>query len=172
MSLIHEIAQGNTDALEQLYKQYKDRVYRLALSLSHDMHLAEDITQDTFLHVQERARTYRREGSEAAWIIAIARNLTYDSLRRRSREVTGDIHSFEPDGMLPPQSAALLRQDSGQPDPASNLYFLDLLAFLTGRLPQTICTFSGKAAQKSRSAVTITLYMPDITPSQYERICI
>lgn len=59
MSLIHEIAQGNTDALEQLYKQYKDRVYRLALSLSHDMHLAEDITQDTFLHVQERAQIGR-----------------------------------------------------------------------------------------------------------------
>ena len=67
MKLLPKIARGDRGALEQLYAQQKTRVYRLVLSMTGDPYLAEDLTQETFLRVQESAGTYRRDISETAW---------------------------------------------------------------------------------------------------------
>ena len=51
MNLLPKIARGDLQALELLYQQHKTKVYRLALSLTADPYLAEDITQETFLRM-------------------------------------------------------------------------------------------------------------------------
>ena len=136
MNLIHRIAKGDREALEKLYEQHKTGVYRLALSLTKDIYLAEDITQETFLRVQEKAGTYRRSGSEAAWLAAIARNLSYDSLRRRSRET--DMNPEGGDGVTRVLDEISVRE--GAPDgEAGDLYFLDLLKSLNEREQEVVC---------------------------------
>lgn len=117
------------ESLETLYEQHKVRVYRLALSMLGDSYLAEDVTQETFLRVQEHASSYRRNISEAAWITAIARNLSFDHLRRRNRETTQSLEQ-ETDGKSP-LVAALDQQAVENTVDASNLYYLDLIAPLT-----------------------------------------
>ena len=139
MNLIRKISRGDTSALEQLYEQYKTKVYRLALSLSGDPHLAEDITQDTFLRIQERAEAYRAEGGEAAWIMTIARNMTYDCLRRRSREICGDMASEECGASGPSALCCLSSAADGRDDAAGNLYFLDLLKDLSAEEKELVC---------------------------------
>ncbi len=136
MNLIHRIAKGDREALSKLYEQHKTGIYRLALSLTKDVYQAEDITQETFLRVQEKAETYRRSGSEAAWLFAIARNLAYDSLRRQSRET--DINSEEGDGVLRALEEISARE-SGPDSAAGDLYFLDLLKNLSEREQEVIC---------------------------------
>ena len=98
MKLLPKIARGDRAALEQFYAQQKTRVYRLVLSMTGDPYLAEDMTQETFLRVQESAGTYRRDISETAWVVAIARNVTCDVLRRQSREMVNEtaVSSREP----------------------------------------------------------------------------
>lgn len=86
MSNIERIAQGDMEALKLLYEAYKTPVYRMALTMTGSRELAEDITQDTFLRIQEKAHMYRGAGSEAAWIHTVARNITYDVLRKKRHE--------------------------------------------------------------------------------------
>lgn len=130
MNLLPKIAQGDIHALELLYEQYKTRVYRLALSLTADPYLAEDITQETFLRIQEQSPSYRKQISEAAWIITIARNLSYDHLRRRSREVPQDLTQNESSLSLPDESSE---------HSFSGLYFLELIKGLSREEKEVIC---------------------------------
>ena len=135
MNLIQKIARGDMDALFELYERHKTRVYRLSLSLSGDPYLAEDITQETFLRIQDRAAAFR-SGSETAWVIAIARNLTYDALRRRSREVlrSGRPEEFESSAFCRPPS-----RDQGTQDAGGNLYFVDLIGRLAPKEREVVC---------------------------------
>lgn len=130
MNLLPKIARGDIHALEQLYEQYKTGVYRLALSLTADLYLAEDITQDTFLRIQEQAPSYRKNISEAAWVMTIARNLSYDSLRRRRHEVTKDL-TLEEEG--------LSRPDEGTEHTISDFHFLDLIKDLSDQEKDLVC---------------------------------
>lgn len=127
MKLLPKIAKGDLHALELLYEQQKIKVYRLILSITGDSCLAEDITQETFLRVQNQAQTYRKDISETAWIAAIARNLAYDSLRRRRYETVG-IETI-------PDNAFTVQNVNEQ----SNIEFLDLIKELSQQEKDVIC---------------------------------
>ena len=72
--------------VERLYADHATEVFRLALVILRDQTRAEDVLQETFLKVQQ-TRALPGAGKERAWLMAIARNATYDALRRDSREV-------------------------------------------------------------------------------------
>lgn len=63
---IKQIARGDMEALKELYEVYKIPVYRLAFSMIKNRDSAEDITQDTFLKIQEKAGNFHHNTSEAA----------------------------------------------------------------------------------------------------------
>lgn len=80
--LILRIAQGESGALEQLYRQTSSAVYGFALSILKDAAAAEDVMQDTFVNVMQSAASYRPSGKAMAWILTITRNLALMRLRR------------------------------------------------------------------------------------------
>lgn len=86
MNLIRQVASGDTTALEQLYTSYRTIVFRVAFSILHDKFLAEDVMQETFLKVQQKAASFRYGNNEKAWIITIARNTAIDTLKKRQTE--------------------------------------------------------------------------------------
>ena len=51
----------------RLFRQYKDSVYRLALSLTGSVQDAEDVTQTVFLKLLER-KPALEAGRERAWL--------------------------------------------------------------------------------------------------------
>lgn len=76
----------NQNLAQQWYEQYKTGIFRFALSILKDSHLAEDVLQETFLKLLSgKCRVH--EGKEQAWLYKVARNLCYDILRNRGREV-------------------------------------------------------------------------------------
>ncbi len=58
-------------------------VYRFALSLTRDVHLAEDLTQDTMTRACRRAHQLRSDHALRGWLLRIAANLWRDRLRAR-----------------------------------------------------------------------------------------
>ena len=80
-----EVAAGDQEALGELYHRARTAVYGLALSILRHGHDAEDVTQDTFVRVWERADQYRPQGTPMAWLLSIARNLALMKLRERTR---------------------------------------------------------------------------------------
>ena len=71
--------------IEKLYREYFTPVYRYTLSLVHDPDMAEQITQETFFRALKKINDYRGEASLKVWLCQIARNLSFDSLKRQSK---------------------------------------------------------------------------------------
>ena len=80
--LILRIAEGDTAALEVLYRQTSASVYGFALSILRDPTAAEDVMQDTFVSVMQSASSYQPSGKPMAWLLTIARNLALMRLRK------------------------------------------------------------------------------------------
>ncbi len=83
--LLLAVAAGDQDALAALYQRTRAAVYAMALSLLHNVHDAQDVTQETFVRIWEKAEGYRPQGSPMAWILTIARNLARMKLRQGNR---------------------------------------------------------------------------------------
>jgi RNA polymerase sigma-70 factor (ECF subfamily) len=84
--LVRAVASGSEDALVQLYDRYSGAVYATARRLTTDRGLAEDVVQETFLALWNRAEQYDPTmGSLPAWLLTIARNRTIDRLRAMGR---------------------------------------------------------------------------------------
>jgi RNA polymerase sigma-70 factor (ECF subfamily) len=82
--LIRRIASAEPDAVRALYQRYGRLVYSLALHTVGDAAAAEEISQDVFMRVWEKAGTYRPEMAKVStWIARIARNRAIDVLRQR-----------------------------------------------------------------------------------------
>jgi len=82
------VANGNTAALKIVYEELRYMVYSLALSIVRSAPAAEDVLQETFLRVYEKAGTYQSGTHPKAWVLSIARNLSYDALRREKTLVS------------------------------------------------------------------------------------
>lgn len=85
-ALVREVAAGSQDALAVLYDRYADGVYHAASRLTSDRQVAEEVVQETFLALWNRAELFNpAAGSLAAWLHTIARNRTVDRLRAAGR---------------------------------------------------------------------------------------
>jgi RNA polymerase sigma-70 factor (ECF subfamily) len=84
--LVRQVAAGSEDALGTLYDRYVDAVYAAASRLTTDRQIAEEVVQETFLALWNRAELFNPAmGSLAAWLHTIARNRTVDRLRSAGR---------------------------------------------------------------------------------------
>lgn len=83
-TLLHLIHRTKAEALSVLYDRYSRLVYSVALSSLGNAHLAEDVTQDVFLRVWQRAGTYDANQSQVTtWLTSITRHRVIDVLRQR-----------------------------------------------------------------------------------------
>ena len=71
--------------MKPLLEEYAARVYRFALRLTGDRHLAEDLTQETFLRAWCARRRLREPDAAGPWLFRIAVNLWRDEIRRSNR---------------------------------------------------------------------------------------
>lgn len=80
--LLMQVAQGDIDALEQLFARYRRPIYTLAQSITRSNETAEEILQDTFYRLYTNAT--RLDGSQPLlpWLYRVAANLSYNSARR------------------------------------------------------------------------------------------
>lgn len=72
-----------------LFDRHADGVYTLAHRLLGDRHLAEDVTQETFIAAMRNLGTYRGEGPVGGWLYRIAYRQAVAQLRRR-RDLPAD----------------------------------------------------------------------------------
>jgi RNA polymerase sigma-70 factor, ECF subfamily len=81
---LNRIAGGELDALDELYERYKTMAYSIALRITNDASLAEDVVQDAFLGAWRNATRYlEARGSVKTWLLAIVHHRAIDAVRRR-----------------------------------------------------------------------------------------
>jgi RNA polymerase sigma-70 factor, ECF subfamily len=89
------IAAQETAALGELYDRFGRLVYSMAYNVLGDGALAEEVTQDVFLRVWEKAETYQSgQGRVAAWLTSMARNRSIDIYRSRKVRPEGNLVGF------------------------------------------------------------------------------
>lgn len=91
-ALVRELVGGSEAALATLYDRYGGAVFASAYRLIADRGIAEEVVQETFLTLWNRAELFDpAAGTLPAWLHAIGRNRAVDRLRaagRRPRLVT------------------------------------------------------------------------------------
>ncbi len=82
-TLIRLIAEAQENALGELYDRYSRLVYSVAFNTLGDRERAEEVTQDVFERVWEKASTYSpAEGRVINWLASIARHRSIDMYRQ------------------------------------------------------------------------------------------
>src|SRR5258705_276995 len=78
------VAAGQLDALQELYDKYRVMAYSIALRITADASLAEDVVQDAFLGAWRNAARYAEgKGSVKTWLLSIVHHRAVDAVRRR-----------------------------------------------------------------------------------------
>lgn len=90
--LIKRLANGDKDAMAELYTQTRSAVYGFSLSITKNGADAEDVLQDTYIKVWSASRSYNAKGTPMSWLLTIAKNLSLMKIRQR-----GKLQQLEPD---------------------------------------------------------------------------
>lgn len=112
-AMIARVALGDRDALSRLYDATAGKLYAVCLSVLKDPADAQDVLQDVFLRVWQRADRYAVTGhSPMTWLITIARNMAIDRLRARRAGTVGlDAAPEVRDERPGPEAVAIARSD-------------------------------------------------------------
>jgi RNA polymerase sigma-70 factor (ECF subfamily) len=101
-ALVQRLQAGESEAFDALFRQYGAKVYRQAIHLVGTAAEAEEVVQEVFLAVYEKAHTFRGASAFATWLYRLTANAALSRLRRRKRrkEVTMDdyLPQFREDG--------------------------------------------------------------------------
>ena len=103
--LIWRLRQGSRDALCRIYDKYRDDLLRLAVSLSHETTVAEDVVQDVFASFVAGADRFRLTGSLKGYLATCVAN----RVRNANRDGKRRMH----EGL---ERAAEVAAESGRPD--------------------------------------------------------
>lgn len=93
---LRRVANGDIEALHDIYNEMRVSVFAVALAIVRNQHLAENVQQETFLRIYEKASQYKPGTNPKAWMLSIARNLAYDKLRQVIRRSHADLEAEEP----------------------------------------------------------------------------
>jgi RNA polymerase sigma-70 factor (ECF subfamily) len=79
------------DAATAFVRRFQAQVFGLAVAVTRDRTLAEDVAQEAFLRAWRAAPTFdRARGSVAGWLLTITRNVAIDAVRARRSDPTDD----------------------------------------------------------------------------------
>jgi RNA polymerase sigma-70 factor (ECF subfamily) len=111
-ALIERARRGDPSAHRALYDAHVDRVYRLAFRLTGVEHVAQEVTQDTFVRAFGAIEGFRDESAFSTWLHTIAVTTALNALRRGKRERARNVPLDDAMGVgeSAPQSDPLLRQ--------------------------------------------------------------
>jgi RNA polymerase sigma-70 factor, ECF subfamily len=75
--------QGDSAAIEQLYRRYSGRVFAVCQRIVKNDSEAEDLTQEAFLQLFRKIHTFRNEAKFSTWLYRLTTNLALMRLRKK-----------------------------------------------------------------------------------------
>lgn len=81
-ALMLRYQRGDRSAFTELVRRHKKPLYNFVLRYCRSPSVAEDITQEAFLRVVQRAAEFKHEARFTTWLYTIARNLCVDHSRK------------------------------------------------------------------------------------------
>jgi RNA polymerase sigma-70 factor (ECF subfamily) len=95
--LARSVANGNVNALGELYQRHYRQVYAVCLGMMRNPTDAEDLTQDVFVHLVRKIGSFRGESRFSTWLHRLTVNLVLMHMRPVRREqTTSDYDNVQP----------------------------------------------------------------------------
>jgi RNA polymerase sigma-70 factor (ECF subfamily) len=173
---IQAARRGDKRAFESLVRSVQRPVYGLCLRLLRTEAEASEVAQETFLRAFQNLHRYDDQKSFDVWVMAIARNLCLDLLRRRARVQTDDVEDLkdrlaspgmsQEDGAIAKEEhqslEAAMRTLSAQDREVLALYYVQKrttkeIAQIIGCAPGTIMARLFRSREKLRKQMTMHL---------------
>ncbi len=121
-ALLVRIQQGEVEAMNELYLQTKRGVFSFVLPYLRDMHLCEDIMQDTYVKIFQNIQQFQPKTNGLNWMLTIAKNTALNLINVRQREdsfdtqemndvLDGGQDTYEFDSPIIQKAKALLPED-------------------------------------------------------------
>src|SRR5512134_4125953 len=86
IALLRQMQSGDEEALVMLHSRYASLVFSVAYRILNDRMAAEEVTQDTFLRLWNKALSFDPEkGRFVTWLLTVARRLAIDHFRHQRR---------------------------------------------------------------------------------------
>lgn len=99
--LVERLRKRDPDGLAKAYDEYGHIAYSLFVRIVRDQSVAQDLVQELFLRVWNRARDFdASKGSLGVWILSIARNMAIDHVRSAQARFQTKIRPIEPTDQL------------------------------------------------------------------------
>lgn len=84
--LVEEVKTGSTKAFSLLVQRHQQAMVRVALRLTRDMEMAEDVVQESFLKAYQKLGSFEGRSSFKSWLYQITMNTAKNRLRSLPRE--------------------------------------------------------------------------------------
>lgn len=81
--IVRAAQRGDPDAFQCLYARYKNYVYSLCMRMCKDPVLAEDLSQDIFLHVWRKMASFRGQSLFRTWLYRVTINMVMLYFRKQ-----------------------------------------------------------------------------------------
>jgi len=82
-NIVRRAQQGDRDAFERIYRSNCARIFGLCLRMVGNASEAEDLTQEAFLLVFRKIRTFRGESAFSTWLYRLSMNVVLMHLRKK-----------------------------------------------------------------------------------------
>jgi RNA polymerase sigma-70 factor (ECF subfamily) len=84
--LVQDAIKGDSDSYGILIKSYTGFVYTMALRMTRDHHMAEDLCQETFIKGWIKLKKLKKYEAFPGWIATIARRTCLNAIEKRNRK--------------------------------------------------------------------------------------
>jgi RNA polymerase sigma-70 factor (ECF subfamily) len=100
-ALMAQVVAGDSTALEKLYDRYAAILMGVVLRIVQDRHIAEEIVQETFWRVWDKAHLFdNSQGQFSTWMYSIGRRLAIDHTRRQKIRPQAARNEAEEESLL------------------------------------------------------------------------
>ncbi len=132
-TLIHRILDGEEEAFGTLVQKYQKQIHALAWRKVGDYHIAEEITQDTFLQVYQKLSDLRNPKQFDGWLYVIAVRQCWNYLRRNKTK-TQSIEDTPVDEI---EHTFFSQHEAEQRDIDARMGYREIVKKLLEKLPES-----------------------------------
>jgi len=98
--LLSLVASGDLRAFRRLYEATEEKLYGVCLSMLRDRERANDVSQEVFLKIWEKAALYDpAKGEAVSWMVTLARRCVLDAMRRQGAPAVA-LDDIDPDSAV------------------------------------------------------------------------
>lgn len=166
--LVNQFLTGNEGAFTTLVKKYQKSVHALAWRKVGDFHIAEEITQDTFLKAYQKLATLKKPNQFAGWLYVIADRICIDWHRKQKPS----MESLETTSGVEIEESSYRYYEDEQREEASVEYRRGLVRSLLEKLPEserTVVTLHYLGEMTSKAISEFLGVSPNTVRSRLQR---